>query len=180
MLEASRTAQPIATPLDIRYSEPLNGTRLSASNIVAFQRRKEPPMSELEFSAPATEIRPPEIASGTPESPKFETAEASAPPETNAKGMLRDAIHKVMEEIELHEREAKRHLQLADTLRKELRDSVKFMIEQKDGMTARAASAKDRPSKTTESSQPESATASAVEKRPRPRKKRRRKKTRSG
>jgi hypothetical protein len=94
--------------------------------------------------------------------------------------MLRDAINKVMEEIEFHEREAKRHVRLADTLRKELRESVTFMLEQKEGKTPGAGSAKERPAKAVESSPAESVKVAAVDKRARPRKKRRGKKTRRG
>jgi hypothetical protein len=52
--------------------------------------------------------------------------------ESGTKGMLREAIRKVMEEIEHHEREAKRHLQQAKALRKDLRDSFAFLQERKD------------------------------------------------
>jgi hypothetical protein len=45
--------------------------------------------------------------------------------------MLREAIQKVMEEIEFHEREAKHHLQLADELRNDLRDSFAFLQERR-------------------------------------------------
>lgn len=51
--------------------------------------------------------------------------------EGGAKGMLRDAIQKVMEEIRLHEKEAQKHMQQANALRRELRDSFAFMQEQK-------------------------------------------------
>ena len=50
--------------------------------------------------------------------------------ESGAKGMLRDAIRSVMEEIERHEAEAKKHLQQAAILRKELRESIAFLHEQ--------------------------------------------------
>ena len=52
--------------------------------------------------------------------------------ESTTKGMLREAIQKVMKEIEHHEREAKRHLQQAKALRKDLRDSFAFLQERKD------------------------------------------------
>jgi hypothetical protein len=45
--------------------------------------------------------------------------------------MLREAIQKVMEEIEFHEREAKHHLQLAEELRNDLRDSFAFLQERR-------------------------------------------------
>jgi hypothetical protein len=44
--------------------------------------------------------------------------------------MLRKAIQNVMGEIEYHEREAQKHLQQAAELRKELRDSLRFLQEQ--------------------------------------------------
>src|SRR5262249_33805699 len=56
---------------------------------------------------------------------------AEPPPESGTKGMLREAIQKVMKEIEFHEEEAKRHLQQAEFLRKELRDSFSFLQDQK-------------------------------------------------
>jgi hypothetical protein len=51
-------------------------------------------------------------------------------PESRTRGILRAAIHKVMEEIEHHEREAKEHLKQAEALRKDLRESVAFLLEQ--------------------------------------------------
>ncbi len=51
--------------------------------------------------------------------------------ESSTKGMLRDVIHKVMEEIEHHEREAKKHTQKAAELRRELRESFAFVQEAK-------------------------------------------------
>jgi hypothetical protein len=58
---------------------------------------------------------------------------AGAPPleESSTRGMLRDAIHKVMEEIEYHEREANKHTQKAAELRKDLRESFAFLQEKK-------------------------------------------------
>ena len=47
-----------------------------------------------------------------------------------AKGILQEAIRKVMEEIEHHENEAKKHLQQAAQLRKDLRESIAFLQEQ--------------------------------------------------
>jgi hypothetical protein len=52
--------------------------------------------------------------------------------DSSAKGMLRQAIQKVMEQIEFHEREAKKHLQQAKALRKDLRDSFAFLQERKE------------------------------------------------
>jgi hypothetical protein len=49
---------------------------------------------------------------------------------SSAKGLLQEAIRKVMEEIEHHENEAKKHLQQAAELRKDLRESIAFLQEQ--------------------------------------------------
>jgi hypothetical protein len=51
-------------------------------------------------------------------------------PESRTRGILRDAIHKVMEEIEHHEREARDHLKQAEALRKDLHESLAFLLEQ--------------------------------------------------
>jgi hypothetical protein len=51
--------------------------------------------------------------------------------ESSTRGMLREAIQKVMEKIEFHEREAKMHLHQAEELRNELRDSFAFLQERK-------------------------------------------------
>jgi hypothetical protein len=55
------------------------------------------------------------------------SAAAAASSEGGSSAMLRGAIQKVMDEIEHHEREAKRHLQQAEELRKELRSSISFL-----------------------------------------------------
>ena len=55
---------------------------------------------------------------------------AGVPSMRGASGVLREAIQKVMEEIEHHEREAKRHSQQARDLRKELRESFSYLLEQ--------------------------------------------------
>lgn len=47
-----------------------------------------------------------------------------------ASGVLREAIQKVVEEIEQHEREAKKHAQQARDLRSELRESFSYLLEQ--------------------------------------------------
>jgi hypothetical protein len=52
------------------------------------------------------------------------------PPESRTREMLRKAIQNVMGEIEYHEAEAQKHLQQAAELRKELRDSLRFLQEQ--------------------------------------------------
>jgi hypothetical protein len=56
--------------------------------------------------------------------------EAGGAAQIGARGLLRDAIHKVMEEIEHHEREAKHHLEQAAQLRKALRESISFLHEE--------------------------------------------------
>jgi hypothetical protein len=50
--------------------------------------------------------------------------------EGRTREMLRKAIQNVMGEIDHHEEEAQKHLQQAAELRKELRDSLKFLQEQ--------------------------------------------------
>jgi hypothetical protein len=65
-------------------------------------------------------------------------AAAAAQEDSGARGILRDAIHKVMEEIEHHEREAKHHLEQAAGLRRALRDSVSFLHEQGEKKTPSA------------------------------------------
>ena len=67
----------------------------------------------------------------------FGSEAAEGPQESKAKGILRDAIRRVMEDIERHEDAAKRHLQQAADLRKDLRDSIAFL--QKQGEKAVAA-----------------------------------------
>jgi hypothetical protein len=63
-----------------------------------------------------------------------------AAPESSTRGMLREAIQKVMDEISYHEREAKKHLQQAAELRKDLRDSFAFLQERRgDAKPAAAA-----------------------------------------
>jgi hypothetical protein len=49
--------------------------------------------------------------------------------ESRTREMLRKAIQNVMGEIEYHEAEAQKHLQQAAELRKELRDSLRFLQE---------------------------------------------------
>jgi hypothetical protein len=61
---------------------------------------------------------------------KVEPTASPSQPETGARAVLRDAIQKVMKEIEHHESEAQRHLQTAATLRKELRESIAFLRKQ--------------------------------------------------
>jgi hypothetical protein len=57
-------------------------------------------------------------------------AQAEATPdqvESRTKGLLREAIQKVMDEIDHHEKEAQKHLQQAKALRKDLQDSFSFL-----------------------------------------------------
>jgi hypothetical protein len=54
---------------------------------------------------------------------------------SGAKGILREAIQKVMEEIEHHEREARHHLEQAAELRKALRESISFLHEEGEKKT---------------------------------------------
>jgi hypothetical protein len=84
---------------------------------------------------------------------------AGAPPleESSTRGMLRDAIHKVMEEIEYHEREAKKHTQKAAELRKDLRESFAFLQEKKGDA---------KPAKPAEPSRPDTSVDGAAKGRP--------------
>jgi hypothetical protein len=66
---------------------------------------------------------------------------AAASAESGTRAILRDAIQKVMDEIAHHEREAKRHLQQAQELRKELRESVAFL--QAGGQASKVAETGD-------------------------------------
>lgn len=81
------------------------------------------------------------------ESPRAGEPGVATPPEgqeeSSAKGVLREAIQKVMTEIAYHEREAQRHLQLAQELRKDLRESFAFMVEQ--GASERPSSVPEEP-----------------------------------
>jgi hypothetical protein len=54
-------------------------------------------------------------------------APAATEAESRTRGMLRDAIKKVMAEITHHENEAKKHKQQAEELRRELRESFAFV-----------------------------------------------------
>jgi hypothetical protein len=58
---------------------------------------------------------------------------SSVPDEGGAKGMLRDAITKVMEEITHHEKEARRHVKQAEALKRDLRESFAFLQERRGG-----------------------------------------------
>jgi hypothetical protein len=52
--------------------------------------------------------------------------------------MLQEAIQKVMDEIEHHEQEARRHLQLAEDLRKELQEGFRLARQEARAKTALA------------------------------------------
>jgi hypothetical protein len=68
--------------------------------------------------------------------------------DSSAKGILREAIQKVMKEIAYHEREAEKHVQQARALRKDLRDSFAFLQERQDDLPVpTGASGKSRPNK---------------------------------
>jgi hypothetical protein len=90
----------------------------------------EESLSPLEENDPANaevvaEPQPPPApeTSPTPSGPETEAAES------RTRGMLREAIQKVMDEIAHHEREAEKHLQQAAELRKDLRESFAFLRE---------------------------------------------------
>jgi hypothetical protein len=92
-------------------------------------------------------------------------------PESRTRGILREAIHKVMEEIEHHEREAREHLKQAEALRKDLRESVAFLLEQgKVKQMAGAAAALARNTEANAEDQPREAPTSK-RRRGRPRRK---------
>src|SRR5262249_6139238 len=90
---------------------------------------EEYPSQMIEAGSENTESvakeRPPAGGEGVPTLPG--TAERW--PESSTKGMLREAIQKVMAEIEFHEQEANKHLQQAEALRKDLRESFAFLQE---------------------------------------------------
>jgi hypothetical protein len=75
-------------------------------------------------------------------------AAAAGHEQGSARGILRGAIQKVMEEIEHHERQARHHLQQAAELRKALKDSISFLHEQgekKATPSAAKAARSDKP-----------------------------------
>jgi hypothetical protein len=112
-----------------------------------FRFYRFPIESKEQFMADVNTSQTVETRPGNGESatgrPRAEGQELSAPfagqEESSTKGMLREAIQKVMEEIEHHEREAKKHLQQAKALRKDLRDSFAFLQERKDDEPAEVA-----------------------------------------
>ncbi len=82
------------------------------------------------------EIRPPvEDASTCQTVPPAKPAA-----EGTVRGVLQEAIQKVMAEIEHHEQEAKRHLQQAEDLRRELQEGFRI-VKQEARASARAAAA---------------------------------------
>ena len=63
-------------------------------------------------------------------------AQTPGAPEATVRGILQEAIQKIMDEIGHHEQEARRHLQLAEALRQELQEGFKIARQE-----ARAKSA---------------------------------------
>jgi hypothetical protein len=123
----------------------------------------------------AAETRPDGLGPMSEERPSVEGPAAGGipegPPESRTKGMLREAIQKVMGEIEYHEREAKNHLQLAEELRKDLRESFAFLLTQEGGVAPGESSEEAPPAELVAPSPPEPVKP-AAEKRPRAGKKR--------
>jgi hypothetical protein len=99
-----------------------------------------------------------------PSAPKADApvAAETEPPESPTRGMLRDAIQKVMDQIAHHEKEAEKHLQMAAALRKELRESVAFLRAggREDKFTELAAAS--TPTRRTEAKTPEAAPPQAA------------------
>jgi hypothetical protein len=98
------------------------------------RQAKEQPMAETTPSPTTDESGLEEMESAAQERPKNEKRDVPPPPstahqlpESRTKGMLQDAIQKVMDEIAYHEQEAKSHLQQAEALRRDLRDSFAFL-----------------------------------------------------
>jgi len=106
----------------------------------------------------------PRPGSAPPETPE-------AQPESRTRSMLREAIQKVMEEIEHHEKEAKKHMKQAEALRRDLRESVAFLMEQGKGKPIAVPAAK-RAAKASETHVKENATETPAPKRGRGRAKR--------
>ena len=91
-------------------------------------------------SDPVVEERP--SPGGPKESVGPKTDEG--PAASNTKGVLRDAIQKVMEEIAYHEQAAKKHLRQADELRKDLRESFAF-LQDREGKSKIPALSEENP-----------------------------------
>jgi hypothetical protein len=103
----------------------------SSSETVEASVETAPAPAKEALRTPEPEI-PPQPTPAKEEIPMQPTP-ARVEPESSTKGLLRDAIQKVMEEIDYHEREAKRHLQQAEALRKDLRESFSFLEERRGG-----------------------------------------------
>lgn len=91
-----------------------------------------------EFTQPLTAATDAPSAASLADADRLSVASdttAGSAADSGTRAVLRDAIQKVMDEIQHHEREAKRHLQQAQDLRKELRESVAFL--QAGGQPAR-------------------------------------------
>jgi hypothetical protein len=86
--------------------------------------------------------------SQTVDASSSQAVEVSGHEEGPARGILREAILKVMEEIEHHEKKARHHLQQASELRKALRESVSFLHEEGEKKTPRAIPGSVRSDKT--------------------------------
>ncbi len=108
--------------------------------------------------------------------PEVESDAEESTAESSSKGMLRDAIQKVMGEIQHHEREARRHLQQARELRRDLRESFAFLVEQEGSV--RRPSAAEEPAPAAE--EPPSPDATTSDTTAAPRRRGRRKKRRVG
>ncbi len=76
--------------------------------------------------------------------------QADERPESGTRGVLRDAIQKVLEEIAHHETEAKKHLQQAQELRKDLRESFAFLQDRGPKGKPTAAPVESNAAKATE------------------------------
>jgi hypothetical protein len=130
-------------------------------------------------SAAAAAAEPPKAAG---QEVPTQPGTAEAPHESSTKGMLREAILKVMEEIEYHEREAKKHLQQAEALRNDLRDSFAFLQERGGAGKPAEVPGESRPSPVAEQDTKGKAKAAPPDRQPRgkPRKKPAAGKTREG
>ncbi len=139
-------------------------------------------MADEHFSHPA-ETRPdglgPAPTEPTPVDGPAAGGPPEVPPESSTKGMLREAIQKVMSEIEYHEREARNHLQQAEELRKDLRESFAFLLTQEGGAAPGDSPPEEQPAAAEAPSPPEPAKP-AAEKHPRAGKKRPGRKSKGG
>jgi hypothetical protein len=92
---------------------------------------KELPMADEHAHAPVgTVANGPTRAGDSP----LEHATHNSPhaaDDGGAKEMLKGAITKVMEEISHHEKEARRHVKQAESLKRDLRDSFAFLQEKR-------------------------------------------------